>query len=225
MHAPSFFRACAILLLIPTAALTSQEAGPASRPATSPRDLCFRGAVAERCRSFLLTELSRHGRVAGTGFQQQFGNGTSTYRPDLDTYTHFEFGVMHNRPGRTALGFAAGLGQDGNGLRFTAKARRRRWIGSATSLDLGAGFANATARAPYPKSSARAYGLTGEVAVNASDLVGLHVSVDVLRTEDKRTASALYVGARLGSYAGLTTFAVVQLYRALLAGALMAAGG
>jgi len=224
MHA-RLARICAIVVLAPTAALAAQGADTAARPSKAPKPLCFRGAVADQCRSFLLTELSRHGRVAGTGFQQQFGTGPSTYRPDLDTYTHFEFGVMHNRSARTALGFAAGMGEDANGTRFTAKARYRRWIGSATSLDMGAGIANATARAPWPKSSARAYGLMGEVAVNASDLVGLHLSADLLRTNDKRTAKAVYVGARLGSYAGVATFAAIRLYRTLLSVALMAGGG
>lgn len=221
----SSFCLCAIFVLAPLDVLIGQEAGTSSRTVAPPKQLCFRGAVVEQCRSFLLTELSRHGRVAGTGFQQQFGNGTAAYRPDLGTYTHFEFGVMHNRPARTAWGLAAGLGQDRSGLRVTAKARHRRWIGAASSVDLGAGIASATARAPYPEISARAFGLTGEVAVNLSDLVGLHLSADMMRTADERTVSAMYAGARLGSYAGLATFAVVQLYRAIIAAAMMTGGG
>lgn len=221
----SLFCLCSILALAPLNILIGQEAGTAARTAAPQKQLCFRGAVAEQCRSFLLTELSRHGRVAGTGFQQQFGNGTAAYRPDLGTYTHFEFGVMHNRSARTAWGLAAGLGQDGSGLRVTAKARHRRWIGAAASVDLGAGIASATARAPYPELSARAFGLTGEVAVNVSDLVGLHLSADLMRTADERTVSAMYAGARLGSYAGLATFAAVTLYRAIIAAAVMTGGG
>lgn len=222
---PSWLGLCAILVLAPLDVLVGQEAGTTSRTAAPQKQLCFRGAVAEQCGSFLLTELSRHGRVAGTGFQQQFGNGAAVYRPDLGTYTHFEFGVMHNRPKRTAWGLAAGLGQDRSGLRITAKVRHRRWIGSTASVDLGAGIASATARAPYPEGSARAFGLTGELAVNHSDLVGLHLSADLMRTADERTVSAMYVGARLGSYAGLATFAVVQLYRAIVTVALMSGGG
>lgn len=215
----------ALLVLAPLDVLIGQETDTSSRTAAPQKHLCFRGATADQCRSFLLTELSRHGRVAGTGFQQEFGNGTAAYRPDLGTYTHFEFGVMHNRPGRTAWGLAAGLGQDRSGLRVTAKARHRRWIGAASSVDLGAGIASATARAPYPDISARAFGLTGEVAVNVSDFVGLHLSADLMRTADERTVSAMYAGARLGSYAGLATFGVVTLYRALLAAAMMTGGG
>lgn len=221
----SSFCLCAILVLAPPDVLIAQEASTSSLTIPPPKQLCFRGAVAERCHSFLLTELSRHGRVAGTGFQQQFGNGTAAYRPDLGTYTHFEFGVMHNRPAGRAWGLAAGLGQDRSGLRITAKARHRRWTGVASSVDLGAGIASATARAPYPELSARAFGLTGEVAVNVSDLVGLHLSADLMRTSDERTVGAMYAGARLGSYAGLATFGVVALYRALITVAMMTGGG
>lgn len=221
----SSFCLCAMFVLAPLKVLPGQEAGSSSRTAAPQKQLCFRGAGAEQCRSFLLTELSRHGRVAGTGFQQQFGNGTAAYRPDLGTYTHFEFGVMHNRPARMAWGLAVGLGQDRSGLRVTAKARHRRWIGATSSVDLAAGIASATARAPYPEISARALGLTGEVAVNVSDLVGLHLSADLMRTADERTVSAMYAGARLGSYAGLATFAAVTLYRAIITAAVMTGGG
>lgn len=197
-----------------------------AQPTPAPAPWCFRGRPRPQCGSFWITEAGYYRQLAGTEVSRTYGD-VEIPGPALDSHVSWELGGMVNRGRTEAFGGTLLVGVDDAGPRFALKARYRRWLGrGAGSLDFSGGPARATARVPYPGSAgftARAYGVTGEIALDWHDWAAITVRGDVMRAGD-RTVGAVYGGARVGSYPALGVTAAAALYVALIAAALSGLG-
>jgi hypothetical protein len=170
-----------------------------------------------KCTTFWLTEFAYYRRFTGTGFIQDFETA-SFDMPDLEDHYSWDIGLMSNRSPRTAIGGTLHLGGGGSGMRIGLKARHRRWIAGKGVVDLSAGVLRAGIRARYPELNTPAYGITGDAAIGWRDWAALTVRGDVLRGSG-RTASAVYGGVRVGSYAAIVGTVAAALYIALIVAA------
>lgn len=183
-----------ILALSAPLALVWILSGPQSLGAQT----CFRGKRIDSCSTFLVTEFGYASRL--------------NEAPDV-TKGNFlfiwKFGLMANLDERSALGGALQLGADDNGTRLAVKARYRRWLGSAASLEVAPGLILTGSDNHFHLSLP---GFTGEIGLNAADLFGMFLMVEVIKMEPLPnfpdiepvgTDVAWYGGIKLGSYAGI----------------------
>jgi len=183
-----------ILTLSVPLALLWTLSGPQSLGAQT----CFRGKRIDSCRTFLITEFGYASRL--------------NQAPDV-TKKNFLFiwklGLMANLNEQSALGGALHLSADDNGTRLAIQARWRRWFGTAGSLEVAPGLILAGSDNHFDLSLP---GFSGEVALNAADLFGVFLMVEVIKMEPLPifpdiepvgTDVAWYGGIKLGSYAGL----------------------
>jgi hypothetical protein len=166
--------------------------------AQQPRAFCFRGQPLPKCRAFALTELTGALRVAGTSYTDRLGVRSR----DLSEWFSLGIGYMRNRDSVHAIGMLFEAGGSDGGNRFTATLRRRTWLTTHVSSDFSAGPLIAQQRSSDVSGTATGYGITAQAAIGAGDLVGLLVSADAIHVQN-RNATALHIGARLGSYAAI----------------------
>lgn len=167
---------------------------------------CFRGAPADRCSWFLLTESGVHYRL------------TDLIPGDERVLFSGSLGLMVNTPGGAAWGGEAFAGLEGD-LRGGLALRWRRWLGGRSSLDVAAGvhlLGNASGgavRAGSPMVQAR---------YTLGDLLGASARLDVLAIRNgcpeaicfsrgSWTSERLYVGGELGSSLGLGAMVLAGL--------------
>lgn len=187
--------ALAAALLTGRRVLAAQDTAP-PRPAL----LCFRGAPADRCRWFTLTEGGIHYRLTDVA-------------PNDDRLLYgVTVGFMVNTSRRAAIGAEAFGGVEGV-LRGGVALRWRRWLGRRSSLDvaLGVHLFGDTRRGSLAHGSPML-----QARLNAADLLAASARLDLLRlttqcadvmclTSATRTSERLYVGGEVGSQLGLGT--------------------
>jgi hypothetical protein len=143
-----------------------------------------------RCQSFWITEFSITPRLNAN----PSGNGGPNY------YYTWDVGAMANVGGRTALGGAAFVGGEDDGVRFGLRFRYRRWLTPATSLDVSPGVlitGGDNQRTP------RFPGFSGSVGVMHRDLVGFAAQVELVPDSAGTVETAWYGGVKFGSYPGI----------------------
>ncbi len=164
------------LLWLAPAVLAAQEAAPAgARPAA----FCFRPRAGDRCRVFLVTEISR-----GT---REFG----AYR-GLEDKFQWDWGAMVNVGEGQAVGATYVFGEPKSGHRGVGL-RYRRWLGSGIALDVAPG-----AIVVGNDYDGRRVRLTAHTAVTLGDMLGLFAHGESSRDGGQATA-----GAKLVSWPGL----------------------
>ena len=164
------------LLWLAPAALAAQEPAPAGpRPAA----FCFRPRPGDRCRTFLVTEISRSTREFGP------------YR-GLEDKFQWDWGAMVNVGGGQAVGATYVFGEPKNGHRGVSL-RYRRWLNSAIALDVAPG-----AIVVGNDYDGRRVRLTAHTAVTLGDVLGLFA-----HGESSRDGGQLGAGAKLVSWPGL----------------------
>ena len=188
--------ALAATLLPAAPALAAQDTVPARPPA----GVCFRGAPAERCTWFTLTEAGVHYRL------------TDLVPDDERVLFNGALGFMVNTSRRTALGGAVFIGVEGD-ARGGLALRGRRWLGGRTSLDLALGVhlaGDATSGRVRPGSP------TFQASLKDGDLIGVSARLDVLRIRSgciepacfprtSWTSGRFYLGGELGSGLGVAS--------------------
>jgi hypothetical protein len=165
---------------------------------------CFRGAPGDRCTWFPLIEAGIHTRL------------TDLIPGDEHVMLNWSLGFMVNRGPRTAIGGAVFASVEGE-IRAGAGLRWRRWLGRQTSLDLGAGVHLA---GDASSGNVRAGSPTFEARLGYGDLIAGTARLDLLRINagfscnptycpfgPSGTSTRLYLGAELGSYAGVAGYA------------------
>ena len=178
---------CSILTMLAIAASADAQVSPTD---SLPGRGCLRGRPKPRCQSFWVTEFSVTPRMNAN----PSGGGGPNY------YYTWDLGGMRNVGARTALGGAVFLGGEDDGARFGLTFRYRRWITSATALDLSPGVLVAggdNKRAP------RFPGFTGAAGIMHRDLVGLAVRFEAVPDSAGSVETAWYGGLRFGSYPGI----------------------
>lgn len=194
--------ACALAVLLPTMALAQAK-------------LCFRPRPLPSCSNFVLFELDGELRLAGTSHVV----GPTTQQ-DLQSFGGWRVGAMHNLDSTHALGAAAHVGFDDQGVRLALEAQRRTWLSPTTSLDLSAGpITTQQQNVGGTDGTTQAYGLTAGAAIGARDLIGLRASAD-LTNGHGHTAVALHVGGNLRSTTAVIGSAVVGALGILVVAAL-----
>jgi hypothetical protein len=188
-------------ILLLAAILPSSAAGQVvvSDSTSSPRLGCFRGAPADRCRLFALTEAGVYLPLSGRG-----------PAPVLVTYS---LGFMANAGAREAVGLA-GFASWEQEIRAGVAVRYRRWLGRRHSFDFAVGVHLAGSEAVATQECYPFYGgpvcnnsrvsrTVGPVApmiqarYNYRDLVALSSRLDLL------SQPRLYVGTELGGEPGI----------------------
>lgn len=169
---------------------------------------CYRGRPAPACHTFVITELGFYQKLAtSTSPVVRFpGDTVSSRVPDFGDHATIELGMMQNRGTKSAVGGTVLLGADGNGTRYGAKLRYRRWLTTdGLSADLSAGVISGTFR-----ELNRAPILTTDIALNFSDYGAIIARMEMAHTQG-RTPTALFGGARLGSKPGLIATVLAAL--------------
>lgn len=153
------------------------------------RSLCFRAAP-DRCRNSLITE-----------FAGLIGPETGYRSPPLNFV--WDAGVAHQLDARTAVGASfTVIADDNDRVMVGVRPRYRRWLSRRISLDFAPALLvghtdPGRLRASYPSLSAY-------IGLAAWDLVSVNAQIEVLRHDSiEGTQTALLVGVRFGSYAGL----------------------
>ena len=154
---------------------------------------CWRGAPADRCGTFALTELA--GAIS---------TNQASRRPPWNVT--WEVGAMHNVASRLAVGGTAFLTRDDQQrLLFGLKPRVRYWMTRQLGLDLAPGFVLANVQRDFYAATLPAF--SGHVAVVWKDWAGLMVQLENLKPDPTpsfdQPVTTLYVGLRLGSWAGV----------------------
>lgn len=188
--------------------------------------LCYRGHPMPTCDRFVLTEIGYYQRAAGsrqtfisTYTERDGAPHTLSYSADdIGSQLSWELGMMANRGPRTAVGGTLLIGVGNSGADVGLKARYRRWLAAdGTALDVGAGVVGGIL--DDRSGNQQAFGVTGDVALNASDFGAIVLRVDILR-RGGRTGSAIFGGVRLGSKPALVGTGLVAVGFALLLSAL-----
>lgn len=184
----------------------------AVRPAAG---ACFRGAPADRCSWFLLTEAGVHYRFTDIS-------------PD-DAHVLFSgaLGFMVNRSSGTAWGGEAFAGMEGDlEVRGGLALRWRRWLGGRSSLDLAAGAHLVGEAATL--GTVQAGSPMVQVRYTLGDRLGVSARLDLLRIKhgclhelcfprESWTSPRLYGGGEVGSSLGLGAMMIAGLAFAALA--------
>lgn len=164
------------LLCLAPASLAAQAPAPAGpRPAA----FCFRPRPGDRCRVFLVTELSRANREFGA------------YR-GLEDKFQWDWGAMVNLDEHQAVGAAYVFGEPKSGHRGIGL-RYRRWLGSGVALDVAPG-----AIVVGNDYDGRRVRLTAHTALTLGDVLGVFA-----HGESSRDGGQLGAGAKLVSWPGL----------------------
>lgn len=189
-----------LLLLVPVGAVAAQTA---VRPAPGG---CFRGAPADRCSWFVLTEGGVHYRF------------TDVTPGDERVLLSGALGFMVNTSSGTAWGGEAFAGVEGE-VRGGLALRWRKWLGGRSSLDLAAGAhllgdaTSGTVQAGSPMFQAR-YTLGDQLGASARlDLLRIHNGCphDMCLQPESWTSARLYGGGEIGSSLGLGAMIVAGL--------------
>jgi len=178
---------CSVLTMLAFAAPASAQVSPTD---SLPRPTCFRGRPKPRCETFWVTEFSVTPRLNGN---PSGGDGPNYY------YT-WDVGAMKNTGARTALGGAAFLGGEDDGVRFGLTVRYRRWLTPTTAFDLSPG---ALVTGGDNKRAPRFPGFTGAAAFMHRELVGVAVRVELVPDSAGTVETAWYGGIKFGSYPGI----------------------
>lgn len=199
------------------------QSGDSTResPNTAAHALCFRGRPLAACRSYLVFDLTAASWLAGTSH----GNGTCVpggvcRRGDLGGYLAWDLGAMRNVDGAHAFGASAQIGgADPGGVRLALQARARVWLPHGFTFDAAAGPLMARRDLGGPGATRNTFGATGSVAFGVADLVSAVAAADVVNGAG-RTSSAVYLGGRLSSYAGVVGSIAVAALGLVVAAAL-----
>lgn len=164
------------LLCTAPVALAAQEPAPAPpRPAS----FCVRPRPADRCRAFLVTELSRSTQRYGTGF-------------GVEDRFQWDWGAMVNVGGGQAVGATLVSGEPKDGHRGLSL-RYRRWLGSGLALDAAPGMI-----VVGDDFTGRRLRLTAHTALTLGDVGGVFA-----HGESSREGGRLAGGGKLVSWPGL----------------------
>lgn len=175
--------------VVPFALLLSATFLAAQKP------LCFKGAPAERCVSFLITEFT-------------FGPGTTTSSRRPPFFGDWEIGMMTHVGAKSAIGGTVVLNYDEHDRAFLGiRPRYRGWLSRSLALDLSGGLyvagLNDVAR------TTRRPAVTARVGITFKDWIGLTVGTDALRLgigPTARVETPILIGIRLGGYAGIASW-------------------
>ena len=172
-------------------AATLLLAGLGPTRAEGQASLCFRGARADRCRFFLITELT-----SGPGLP------TASRRPPY--VNDWELGVMRNTGARSAIGITGVVNYDEDERAYVGpRPRYRRWISRSTALDVSGSVLFPWNQHAKDQHSAL---ISLRAGIMWKDLVGLSAGVERMRVganQFRRTETTLVAGLRFGSYAGI----------------------
>lgn len=176
---------------------------------------CFSAKRADRCRSFLVTEVAVLGALASTGNELQqvddFGNAIT-----------FTGGLMFNRSKDRALGVTAQVSTDDPDEigRSAIELRWRRWKQPGTgAVDFSAGYAEALLYSRTdPGGNDLARGVTAAVTFVPVEWLGVTARAIALRDDEGARRSAIRVGLQFGSAAApAAALAIVVGFAALFA--------
>ena len=198
------------------------QAGDSTRaiPA-SPRALCFRGRPLAECRRYVVFDLTAAARVAGTShITGSCVPSSACRREDLGGYLAWNFGAMRNVDSTRAFGASAQIGgADPGGVRLALQARTRLWLPHGLTFDAAAGPLMARRDLGGLRGAGETFGATADVALGVADLVSVLATADAVNGAG-RTSSAVYLGGRLGTYAGVGGSAAVAALAIIVAAAL-----
>jgi hypothetical protein len=169
-----------------------------------------RGKPLDSCELFWVLESGFLARIGESDIAETDSRGS----------LFFELGRMRNITSNSAVGGSI-YGSALQGDLFGIKGRYRRWLGRKTSLDispgilLGGSFEDADFSFP---------GFVGSVTIHYADWAGVTLQFQTLKYQmqdelvqvtNNGTETDLYIGARLGSYAGLAYAAIAAIGLAL----------
>ena len=178
----------AILSHLAPSALEAQPDTAASGIVAERSLLCWRPRPSERCGGYLVTEMTVEKAVLSSS-------------DDMDLRFVGTLGPMINRGRAEAWGVLFSIFTDDPDQLslLRAEGRYRKWIGSASGIDLALGL---TQHSGYDRFDAEVErrGVTAAVGIQQG-LLGVHGRVDLLRAGGE-TESAAFVGVGLGGYAG-----------------------
>ena len=200
-HRVSIGALISALWIVPAVAVA--QAGidtTASVPQRAPLRHCYRGRPAPECDTFVLTEVGAYRVLSSTSRSpaQLPNEPAGSAVADFETHSDFEVGMMRNVGGRSAIGAAMLVGVDGEGERYGAKIRYRRWLrADGMALDAGGGVVLG-GRAQLFRASI----ITTDFALNYRDQLSAVARLEVARGAGQ-THTALFAGTRLGSRPGL----------------------
>lgn len=181
----------------------------AAAPAAS-RALCFRGQPLAACRRYVVFEFTAARHVAGTTHAPS-GCVVGCGQVDLGGYLAWDVGEMKNVDSTHAFGASAQIGgADPGGVRVALQARGRIWLPHRMTFDAAAGPLMAQQDPGDTRGVRNDFGVTANAAVGFADLVSIVGGVDAISGVD-HTASAAYVGGRLGAHAGVLGSVVVGI--------------
>jgi len=185
------------------AQVDSTAAARAATPHITRRKTCFRARPIATCRAwipFTITTVVRLGH-ASHAVDSPFG-----YAPgdqiDFRDFGAVDVGYMLNRDSSDAIGALIEAGTGGLDKRFALKAKGQHWLSPSWTVSASGGLLSAQQQAVAADHTTRAYGATGDIAVDFEDQMGVVVSGDVTR-QATHQATALRVGVRGGSYTAL----------------------
>ena len=190
--------------VLAVAAMRASAQPSDSTRARPPRAFCFRGQSLAVCRRYLVFEVTGAARAAGTFHTSGSCVPSNLCRqPDLGGYLAWDLGAMANVDSTHAFGVSAQIGgADPGGVRLALKARTRRWLPHHLTLDAAAGPLMAQQDFADLHGVHQTYGATADAALGVADLASVMVGADAVNGPGHQT-HAVYVGGRLGSFAGV----------------------
>ena len=164
-------------------------------PAAAQKSLCFKGASAERCRGFLVTEFT-------------FGPGTTTSSRRPPFFGDWEIGLLRNVGAKSAIGGTILVNYDEHDRAYLGvRPRYRRWLSRSLALDISGGL-YVTGLHDVARTTRRP-AVTARMGIMFKDWIGLTVGTDALRLgigPTARVETPILIGLRLGGYAGLASW-------------------
>lgn len=182
---------------------------------------CLRSRPLPRCRTFVVSEVGLARRVNPAPRVQIRLPSASSLSGDTLWYdgpawgerwkVTTEVGALNNRGrGGWAVGASGqfrAVGGNARDYRYGLRLRVRRWLSTTTSLDLAPGVLLGSPH--VDKVRLRGPTVTTYAALSVGDWIALTADVEFVRldpgllTAAPSTDTALYIGARVGSYTGL----------------------
>jgi hypothetical protein len=181
----------------------------AAQDSASVRPLCFSAKRADRCRSYLVTELAILGAVASTGVPLQ-------QTDDFGTAITGTAGLMSNWSKNDAVGITFQLSSDDPDQLGPAamEVRWRRWLKSGPgAVDFSAGYGQAKVYSRKDPSAANltARGLTAAVIVRPVEWLGVTARGMELRDAEGGRRAGLRAGIQFGSAAAPIVAAAIVI--------------